>query len=72
MKGKELSTYGSEFYIAFQRQYSTVGTIQVRVNTFETSSVSFSISSKTGYSYIGKTSASSPATVTIPTSSSER
>ena len=68
MKGKELSTYGSEFYIAFQRQYSTVGTIQVRVNTFETSSVSFSISSKTGYSYIGTTSASSPVTVTIPTS----
>ena len=42
--------------------------IQIRVHTFETLSVVFSISSKTGYSYIGTTSASSPATVTIPTS----
>ena len=68
MKAKELSTHGSEFYIGFQRQYSTTATIQIRINTFVTSSVSFSISSKTGYSYIGTTSASSPATVTIPSS----
>ena len=44
------------------------GAIEIKVHTFETSSVSFSISSKAGYSYIGITSASSPATVTIPTS----
>ena len=68
MNGKQLSTYGSDFYIGFLRQYLADGIIQIRVHTFETSSVSFSISSKTGYSYIGTTSASSPATVTIPIS----
>ena len=68
MNGKELSTYGSDFFIGFLRQFSSSGTIQIRVHTFETSSVSFSISSMTGYNYIGTTSASSPATVTIPTS----
>ena len=66
MNGKELSTYGSDFYIGFLRQVDEI--IQIRVHTFETSLVAFSISSKTGYSYIGTTSASSPATVTIPTS----
>ena len=44
------------------------GAIEIKVHTFETSPVSFSISSNAGYSYIGTTSASSPATVTIPTS----
>ena len=68
MNGKELSTYGNDFYIGFLRQYLVDGIIQIRVHTFETSSISFSISSKTGYSYIGTTCASSPATVTIPTS----
>ena len=68
MNGKELSTYGNDFYIGFLRQFLSSGTIQIRVHTFETSSVPFSISSKTGYSYIGTSSLSSPATVTIPTS----
>ena len=67
MNSKDLSTYGSDFYIGFLRQYLADGTIQIRIHTFETSSVSFNISSKTGYSYVGTTSASSPATVTIPT-----
>ena len=65
---KELSTYGSDFYIGFLRQYLTKGAIEIKVHTLETSPVYFSISSKVGYSYIGTTSASSPATVTIPTS----
>ena len=68
MNGKELSTYGSDFYIGFLRQFYIDEIIQIRVHTFETSSVAFSIYSKTGYSYIASTSASSPATVTIPTS----
>ena len=68
MNGKELSIYGSDFYIGFLRQFSSSGTIQIRVNTFVTISVPFSISSTTGYGYVGTTSASSPATVTIPTS----
>ena len=68
MNSKELSTYGSDFYIGFLRQYSTKGAIEIKVHTFETSPVSFSISSKVGYSYIGTTSASNPATVAIPTS----
>ena len=68
VNSNELSTYGSDFYIGFLRQFLSSGTIQIRVHTFESSSVSFSISSKTGYNYIGTTSASSPATVTIPTS----
>ena len=68
VNGKELSTYGNDFYIGFLRQYFEDEIIQIRVHTFETSSVPFSISSKTGYTYIGTTSASSPATVTIPTS----
>ena len=68
MNSKELSTYGSDFYIGFLRQYLTKGAIEIKLHTFETSPVSFSISSKAGYSYIGTTSASSPATVTIPTS----
>ena len=67
--GKELSTYENDFYIGFLgRDYYIDEIIQIRVHTFETSSVPFSISSKTGYSYIASTSASSPATVTIPTS----
>ena len=68
VNGKELSTYGSDFYIGFLRQFSSSGTIQIRVHTFFTTSVSFSISSTTGYSYIGTTSASNPANITIPTS----
>ena len=65
---KELSTYGNDFYIGFLRQYKTKGAIEIKVHTFETNPVSFSIASKGGYSDIGTTSASSPATVTIPTS----
>ena len=65
VNGKELSTYGSDLYIGFLRQFSSSGTIQIRVHTFVTT---FSISSTTGYSYIGTTSASSPANITIPTS----
>ena len=68
MNGKELSTYGSDFYIGFLRQYLAKGAIEIKVHTFETSPVSFSISSTAGYSYIGTASASSPATVTIPSS----
>ena len=62
---KELSTYGNDFYIGFLRQYSTK---EIKVHTFENTPISFSISSKAGYNYIGTTSASSPATVTIPSS----
>ena len=65
---KELSTYGNDFYIGFLRQYMPEGAIKIKVHTLETSPVYFSISSKVGYIYIGTTSASSPATVTIPTS----
>ena len=68
MNGEEFSTYGNNFYIGFLRQYWTNGTIQIKVHTFETSSVSFNISSKNVYSYIGTTSASNPVTVTIPSS----
>ena len=65
---KELSFYASDYYVGFLRQYLTKGAIEIRVDTFETSPISFSISSKTGYSYIGTTSASSPANVAIPIS----
>ena len=65
---KELSTYGNDFYIGFLRQYSARGTIEIKVHTLQTSPVYFSISSKAEYIYIGTISASSPATVNIPTS----
>ena len=65
---KELSTYGSDFYIGFLRQYLPEGAIEIKVHTLETSPVYFSISSKAGYNLIGTTSASSPATITIPSS----
>ena len=68
MNGKELSTYGSDFYIGFQRQFITDAKLQIKIHTFKTNSVPFTISSKTGYTHFGITSTNSPATVTIPTS----
>ena len=63
------SSYATEFNVAFLRQYSFSGVMEMLIYTMSSSPVQFNISSLTGtYSYTGTTSVHSPDLVTIPSS----
>ena len=64
----ELSNYASEFHIGFLRQYKQSNHIEMIVLTKSSSPVQFNISSLTGYSYTGTTTANAATFVTIPSS----
>ena len=63
-----LSNSGSNFYVGFLRQHSSTNQIEVIVLTESSTPVQFNISSSTGYSYIGTTTANAATFITIPSS----
>ena len=64
----ELSSYASDFNVAFLRQFSSTSRIEMIVLTKSTTPVQFNISSSTGYNYTGTTTANAATFVIIPSS----
>ena len=63
-----LSNSGSNFYLGFLRQRSSNNKVEMIVLTEVSSPIQFNISSSTGYSYIGTTTANAATFVSIPSS----
>ena len=63
-----LSNSGSNFYVGFLRQHSSTNQIEMIILTESSTPVQFNISSSTGYSYIGTTTANAATFVSIPSS----
>ncbi|XP_019856484.1 PREDICTED: uncharacterized protein LOC109585001 [Amphimedon queenslandica] len=62
-----LSSYGSEFYLAFPRNVNGATNLTLTVHTLKSTSVQYSIESlNQGFSYSGTTTAGDPDVVAIP------
>ena len=61
-----LSNSGSNFYVGFLRQHSSTNQIEMIILTESSIPVQFNISSSTGYSYSGTTTANAATFVPIP------
>ena len=65
----DLSSYGSEFYLAFPRNVNGARNLTFTVHTLKTTEVRYSIESlDQGFSYSGTTTARNPDTIAVPLS----
>ena len=62
----DLSSYGSDFYVAFLDHVHGSNNLDVVVQSTKSSPVHFSISSPHGFTYSGTTSVNGPNTVNVP------
>ena len=66
---KQISNYGEDFYIGFMRNFEgKVSHLQLVVSGEGSSAVQFGVETSSGVVYTGTTTASSPVTVSLPTS----
>ena len=66
---KQISNYGEDFYIGFMRNFEgKVSHLQLVVSAEGSSPVQFGVETSSGVVYTGTTTASSPVTVSLPTS----
>ena len=66
---KQISNYGEDFYIGFMRNFEgKVSHLQLVVSAEGSSPVQFGVETSSGVVYTGTTTASSPITVSLPTS----
>ena len=66
---KQISNYGEDFYIGFMRNLGgTTTRLQLVVSAEGSSPVQFGVETSSGVVYTGTTTASSPVTISLPTS----